>query len=88
MRSIGRSIKNFICIADGITYENGNLVAKELPILVTYKKPTNRAIEKHFKKLVGDKYTTIIVKSIKEEENFYSMEIEEFLKYAKKEEQK
>lgn len=82
MKGINRTIKKYICVAECVAYVNGKLVTKELPILESYKKLTNKAIEKHFKKLVNDQNITVIIKSLKEEEKFYSMSIENFLKNA------
>jgi hypothetical protein len=82
MKNITRTITQYVISAEQVTYKDGKMEVKELPVLKTPKKMSNNAIEKHFKKIAGEGIA-VVVKKIEQEEKVYSMPVEKFMEIAK-----
>lgn len=81
MKMIKKSVKITTITASSIEVDNGNVIVKDLPPIVTTKKVTDKNAAKIYRNESGTT-SDFKVTSYKTEVIEYSMDIETFIKYA------
>ena len=82
MKNITRTIVRQIISAQQIKMVEGKMEVEELIPIITTKKLSQVAVEKHYKKILGDGDYSILITGREEMKNIDAMPVELFMEYA------